>query len=87
MQAMKKNAVINQADIGNRAGLLKRIYQMRAYYLLLLPFMAFLIVFRYAPMYGITLAFKNFRIRSGILGSPWAGMKYFNQLFQSLSFF
>lgn len=87
MQAMKKNAIINQPGIAKQESLLKRIYQMRAYYLLLLPFMAFLIVFRYAPMYGITLAFKNFRIRSGILGSPWVGMKYFNQLFESLSFF
>lgn len=41
------------------------------------------IVFNYVPMYGIVLAFKDFRIRKGILGSPWAGLKYFEQLFRT----
>jgi len=59
---------------------------MRVYYLLLLPFLAFIIVFKYLPMYGITLAFKDFKILKGISGSPWAGLKYFTQLFESLSF-
>ena len=38
-------------------------------------------------MYGITLAFKDFKIRYGIIGSPWAGFKYFEQLFNSFSFY
>ena len=46
----------NKAGTAGR-GLLKRIYKNRAYYLLLLPFMIFLFVFRYKPMYGIVLAF------------------------------
>lgn len=66
--------------------LLTRMYEMRAYYLMLLPFMAFIIIFKYVPMYGITLAFKEFRVRSGIMGSPWVGFKYFEQLFSALSF-
>lgn len=55
--------------------------------MLLLPFLAFIIIFKYAPMYGITLAFKDFKIRYGIIGSPWAGFKYFEQLFNSFSFY
>lgn len=69
-----------------KSGFLKRIYKMRMYYLLLLPFLAFIIIFKYIPMYGVTLAFKDFRILDGIMGSPWAGFKYFQQLFQSYSF-
>lgn len=66
--------------------LLSRMYKMRAYYLMLLPFMLFIIIFKYVPMYGIVLAFKDFRVRAGIMGSPWAGLKYFKQLFTALSF-
>lgn len=76
----------NKAGTTAGQGLLKRIYKNRAYYLLLLPFMIFLFVFRYKPMYGIVLAFKDFKIREGIMGSPWAGLKYFNQLFEAASF-
>lgn len=68
------------------SGLPKRIYKMRIYYLLLLPFLAFIVLFKYIPMYGVTLAFKDFRILDGIMGSPWSGLKYFRQLFQSYSF-
>jgi putative aldouronate transport system permease protein len=32
-------------------------------------------------MYGLTLAFKDFKLMGGILGSPWVGLKYFKQLF------
>jgi putative aldouronate transport system permease protein len=41
-------------------------------YLMLLPSLVFLAVFMYAPMYGIILAFKSFRIAGGIFGSPWS---------------
>ena len=60
---------------------LKMIKKMRTYYLLLLPFLAFIVIFKYVPMYGITLAFKDFRILDGLMGIPWAGFKYFIHLF------
>lgn len=69
-----------------KSSLPKRIFKMRSYYFLLVPFLVFIIVFKYIPMYGVTLAFKDFRILDGIMGSPWAGLKYFRQLFQSFSF-
>ena len=52
-------------------------------YILLLPALIWLIVFCYSPMYGVTLAFKDFSIRKGILNSPWAGLKYFRQFFST----
>jgi len=48
------------------------------YMLFLIPF-SFFVVFKYAPMYGVLLAFKDFRIAEGILGSPWVGLKYFKE--------
>ena len=55
----------------------------RAKYLFLLmaPGLVFFVIFRYVPIYGVTLAFKEFVAADGILGSPWVGLKYFNRLF------
>ncbi|MFK7692298.1 ABC transporter permease [Paenibacillus sp. HJGM_3] len=55
-------------------------------YLLMLPGFAYFLIFHYIPLYGITLAFKNFRIRDGILGSPWIGLDNFRILFASPTF-
>ena len=42
-----------------------------ALYLLVAPAVAVIAVFSYAPMYGVIIAFKNFRPAFGILDSPW----------------
>jgi putative aldouronate transport system permease protein len=52
-------------------------------YVLLLPSLLWLVVFMYKPMYGVLIAFKDFRPRLGIMDSPWAGLKYFNQFFST----
>ncbi|MGN1070391.1 MAG: ABC transporter permease [Candidatus Fimadaptatus sp.] len=59
--------------------------QWQLYAFLLIP-VALVIIFNYVPMYGITLAFKDYKIKQGILGSPWAGGKYFDQFFSSPNF-
>lgn len=46
------------------------------YLILLLP-MIYFALFHYVPMYGVTLAFKDFKVADGILGSPWVGLKHF----------
>ena len=56
------------------------------YYLVFLLPLAFIVIFHYVPMAGIVLAFKKYNIRMGILRSPWAGMRYFNQFFTSPRF-
>lgn len=63
----------------------REVFKHRWFYLLLLPAMAFFIIFRYIPMYGITLAFKDFRVVDGIMASPWASpiFKYFERAFSS----
>lgn len=54
---------------------------------MLLPGVIFFIVFNYIPMYGILIAFKDFRITEGILKSPWVGFKYFNKALSDPYFF
>ena len=55
-------------------------------WLMFLPVIAYYGIFHYAPMYGILMAFKDYKVRRGILGSPWVGFKYFNRFFSSYNF-
>ncbi len=48
-----------------------------------IPGLVVLALFAYLPMFGIIIAFKNFRYADGILGSPWAGFDNFQLLFKS----
>lgn len=56
-------------------------------YLLLIPGLIFILIFNYLPLYGITLAFKDFNMFAAsnpflsIVKSPWAGMDHFNHIF------
>lgn len=53
---------------------------------MLLPVVAWYAIFAYAPMYGITLAFKTFHYGKGILGSPWIGFQNFIDLMSDTGF-
>ncbi len=52
-------------------------------YLMLLPGAVYLFINNYIPMAGIVVAFKTYKVNSGIFGSPWAGLKNFEFLFSS----
>ncbi len=53
------------------------------YLLVALPSIIYLLIFNYAPMYGIIIAFKDYTYAKGILGSSWAGFKHFEYFFTS----
>jgi len=55
-------------------------------YLMLIPGILFLLLFRYSPMYGIVIAFKDFNIFDGLAASPWVGWENFEKLFHSRDF-
>jgi len=64
----------------------KKVKKQKFILLALLPFLAYLILFRYYPMYGVTIAFRNFSFRRGIMGSEWVGLRYFEMFLRSPSF-
>ena len=76
----KRNAVSKKGNIWHR------VYSDRALYLLLLPSFIIMFIFTYLPMYGVVIAFKDFTPAKGIMGSSWAGFKYFKQYFNSFQF-
>lgn len=55
-------------------------------YLMLVPVILYFAVFCYVPMYGAIIAFKNYNVAKGIIGSDWAGFKWFTQFFTSYQF-
>lgn len=81
---------LNKLKSGKRSGISAFIYELwrnRTIYLLALPVLAYYIIFAYIPMYGVTIAFKDYSPRLGILGSPWIGFRHFTSFFTSFYFF
>lgn len=66
--------------------LLKNIWDSRYMYLLLVPGLLFFAFFRYVPMYGIQLAWKEFAANLGVAGSPWIGWENFRFIFAEADF-
>lgn len=71
---------------GYWAQLLTTIWNHRFLYLMLIPPFVFFIVFRFYPMFGNVIAFKKYQLMNGIWGSPWVGLKHFEDLFNDPSF-
>lgn len=67
--------------------ILRYILKKKYLYLLLLPCLAYFIIFQYIPMYGIILAFKDFNYAKGILGSEWVGLDNFIYMFRLSDFY
>lgn len=63
------------------------ILRKRYLYLMLIPAIIYFIIFNYAPMYGILIAFKDFSFKKGIWGSDWIGLENFRYMFQLDNFY
>ena len=77
LQANRKgNMHMKQAAFRRQQTLstLKRIWPL---YVMLLPAVAYLLIFKYYPMYGAQIAFRNYSLRKGITGSEWVVLKWF----------
>ena len=61
----------------------KDFVRNRTVYLMAAPVVAFFLIFYYAPMLGLVISFKRYTPALGIFGSPWVGLKYFQDFFQS----
>lgn len=74
---MKKEKAIKK-----KGSLKKDIIKYHQLLIMMIPAVIFFVIFAYVPMYGVTLAFKDFKITEGILGSPWVGLEYFRKAFE-----
>lgn len=67
--------------IGRQTISVLKVKQNLYLYAMILPVIAFYIIFKYIPMGGLVIAFKNYNFADGILGSPWVGWKNYELLF------
>lgn len=72
--------VTRQPDLRHKKKTWLHMKQCWELYLFLLPAIVLIFIFSYVPMYGIQIAFKNYKPVLGIWGSPWVGMKHFNRM-------
>jgi putative aldouronate transport system permease protein len=81
---MIKNMTLRPQALFKRSYYWQRTWML--YLMLLLP-MVFFAIFKYIPMTNIVIAFKDYNLFQGVWESPWAGMKWFEQAFQSRDFY
>ena len=63
-----------------------RIWRNRGLYILLIPMLVYFILFNVLPIWGLQIAFRDFKPVLGIAGSPWVGLKYIKKFVSSYSF-
>lgn len=89
MKSLKKKdgaLVLNRPLVNKKGKFWKDVYRDRQlYFFMLIPFI-YIIIFAYVPMYGLQIAFKNFKPKLGIWGSPWVGLAQFKKFFESYQF-
>ena len=64
----------------------RQVYKYRGLFLLLLPSIVWFLAFRYYPMYGVIIAFKDYKLFKGVWASPWANLEHFERLFRTPTF-
>lgn len=84
--ALEKAAQMKIERKSEKKKTLRKIRKNWDLYLLIIPIIAYFIIFKYIPMYGLQIAFKDFIAVDGIFNSPWVGLEHFERFFQSFYF-
>ena len=87
--AMKEASVkkVRQSPNKSRGSIIrKRLWNDKLLYFMLIPVLAWYVIFCYLPMGGITLAFRNYRYDMGLWHSPWVGLEHFKTMFRDAEF-
>lgn len=82
----KLNYLFIQEHSLTKTYLIKGIRRDKALYILLIPLICYYIIFHYIPMYGVIMAFKDYNIFMGLLGSTWVGLENFRLMFSNDEF-
>lgn len=86
---MKEASVkkVRQSPNKSRGSIIrKRLWNDKLLYFMLIPVLAWYVIFCYLPMGGITLAFRNYRYDMGLWHSPWVGLEHFKTMFRDAEF-
>lgn len=86
---MKTETIPNEASLSSRRrkGWTRDLVRDKYLYLMLLPGIIYFIVFKYIPMFGLAMAFQDYKPFVGFIDSPWVGFKHFVRFFSEPQFF
>lgn len=70
----------------NKKTIAKSLKRNWLVYVFWIPAIVYIATFAYAPMYGIQIAFRDYRFQDGFLGSEWVGLKWFEKFFDAPRF-
>lgn len=82
----KKTSAAVGAIKPNKRSVFKTIWRYKWLYLMLLPVIVYFIVFKYAPMYGIVIAFQDYNVFKGPFKSEFIGLRVFEKVFANPNF-
>lgn len=80
------NTKLKTGGTPQKKGLLKEMAKYKTIYLMLIPAILFYIIFCYVPMFGVTIAFQDYKVSRGIFGSEFVGFANFISFFKSYNF-
>jgi ABC-type polysaccharide transport system, permease component len=75
-----------EPELRSESRLSRRLVRNKWLYLMILPGLLYFVIFKYLPMYGLIIAFKDYKPFAGINGSEWVGFKHFDRLFTESDF-
>ena len=80
----KSTAVVAKQTPREKLKYVKKNWQLYVFFLL--PGLLLTLIFKYGPMGGILIAFEDYNVIEGVLGSPWVGLDYFRRFLSSPDF-
>lgn len=86
MKLLKKRVHVPTVPNLNRKNKRARFWRQGQLWLMLLPGLLFYLIYRYVPMFGLLVAFKDYSPFLGVWESPWVGFKHFERLFTNPDF-
>ncbi len=86
MEKKIKEKLSKEQKERKKSKIFKKVWENRALYVFLLPMLIFFGVFYFSPLWGLQIAFKDFKPGLGIAESPWVGLKYIRQFIDSYYF-
>ncbi len=81
-----KNELTKSLSYKKQKDFWRRVASNKLVYLMMLPGLLIIIIFRYLPMFGIVIAFLDYKPWEGILGSKWVGLQFFRDAFSQVTF-
>lgn len=77
---------MSKSGVKKKASLWSRMWKQKYLQMLALPGVIFMIIFNFLPLYGVTIAFKQYRVTTTIGDAKWVGLKHFQELFATEDF-